>query len=79
MIRLPIASGAVSALRSDVSEKIMVSIAGERNLHMGLTNTSTRNGVLSHCGLYIEKTSIQDKVIALAGNPNGGKSTVLMH
>lgn len=43
---------------------------------MGLTNTSTGAGVLSHCGLYIEKATLQDKVIALAGNPNVGKSTV---
>lgn len=43
---------------------------------MGLTNASTGAGVLSHCGLHIEKETEQDKVIALAGNPNVGKSTV---
>ncbi len=43
---------------------------------MGLTNTSTGAGVLSHCGLTIEKGTPLDKVIALAGNPNVGKSTV---
>jgi len=45
-------------------------------LRMGLTNASTGAGVLSHCGLHIEKETEQDKVIALAGNPNVGKSTV---
>lgn len=43
---------------------------------MGLTNTSTGAGVLSHCGLHIEKETPQDKIVALAGNPNVGKSTV---
>ncbi|MBP1737603.1 MAG: feoB [Oscillospiraceae bacterium] len=43
---------------------------------MGLTNTSTGAGVLSHCGLHIEKETEQDKIVALAGNPNVGKSTV---
>jgi len=43
---------------------------------MGLTNTSTGTGVVSHCGLHIEKVTPQDKVVALAGNPNVGKSTV---
>lgn len=43
---------------------------------MGLTNTSTGTGVLNHCGLHIEKETPKDKVIALAGNPNVGKSTV---
>lgn len=42
---------------------------------MGLTNTSTGAGVLNCC-LRIEKETPQDKVIALAGNPNVGKSTV---
>jgi ferrous iron transport protein B len=43
---------------------------------MGLTGTSTGAGVLNGCGLHIEKESQQDKVVALAGNPNVGKSTV---
>ncbi len=43
---------------------------------MGLTSTSTGAGVLNHCGLQIEKETPQDKVVALAGNPNVGKSTV---
>lgn len=43
---------------------------------MGLTNASTGAGVISHCGLEIERKNPQDKVVALAGNPNVGKSTV---
>ncbi len=43
---------------------------------MGLTNTSTGAGVLSCCGLHIERETQQDKIVALAGNPNVGKSTV---
>ena len=43
---------------------------------MGLTNASTGTGVLNHCGLHIEKVTPKDKIIALAGNPNVGKSTV---
>ena len=43
---------------------------------MGLTGTSTGAGVLRHCGLHIEKETPQDKIVALAGNPNVGKSTV---
>lgn len=43
---------------------------------MGLTNASTGASILSHCGLHIEKETPQDKIIALAGNPNVGKSTV---
>lgn len=43
---------------------------------MGLTTTSTGAGVLNYCGLHIERETQQDKVIALAGNPNVGKSTV---
>ncbi|MFR5049192.1 MAG: ferrous iron transport protein B [Faecalispora sporosphaeroides] len=43
---------------------------------MGLTNASTGAGVLNHCGLHIEKETEQDLIIALAGNPNVGKSTV---
>lgn len=42
---------------------------------MGLTGTSTGAGVLN-CGLQIEKETQQDKIVALAGNPNVGKSTV---
>ena len=41
---------------------------------MGLTNASTGAGVLN-C-LQIEKEAPTDKVVALAGNPNVGKSTV---
>lgn len=43
---------------------------------MGLTSDSTGTGVLNCCGLHIDKKSESDKVIALAGNPNVGKSTV---
>ncbi|KZL91409.1 ferrous iron transport protein B [Clostridium magnum] len=42
---------------------------------MGLTNTSTGAGVLEK-ELRIDKTTSKDKIIALAGNPNVGKSTV---
>lgn len=42
---------------------------------MGLTNQSTGSRVLSDT-LYIERTSPDQKIIALAGNPNVGKSTV---
>jgi len=43
---------------------------------MGLTSTSTGAGVLNRCGLHIVKETPQDKIVALAGNPNVGKSTV---
>lgn len=45
---------------------------------MGLSGASTGTGVLSCCDgiLQIKKQTDQDKVIALAGNPNVGKSTV---
>lgn len=43
---------------------------------MGLTNSSTGTGVLNSCGLRIEKENPHDRIIALAGNPNVGKSTV---
>lgn len=45
---------------------------------MGLSGESTGAGVLNSCGgiLQIEKMSADDKVVALAGNPNVGKSTV---
>jgi ferrous iron transport protein B len=42
---------------------------------MGLTNQSTGVGALGN-ELRIERTTPDDKVIALAGNPNVGKSTV---
>ncbi len=42
---------------------------------MGLTGTSTGTSVLNNC-LTLEKETPQDKIIALAGNPNVGKSTV---
>ncbi len=42
---------------------------------MGLTNQSTGRGALES-ELRIERSSKDDKVIALAGNPNVGKSTV---
>ena len=42
---------------------------------MGLTNTST--GLYAKdSGLVIKKRNYDDKVIALAGNPNVGKSTL---
>lgn len=45
---------------------------------MGLTGESTGAGVLCSCGgvLQIERETEDDKVVALAGNPNVGKSTV---
>ncbi|MEA4921410.1 MAG: ferrous iron transport protein B [Clostridiaceae bacterium] len=43
---------------------------------MGLTGTSTGARVLNYCALHIEKETQEDKVVALAGNPNVGKSTV---
>lgn len=42
---------------------------------MGLTSASTGTGAVDS-GLVIVKNSPEDKVIALAGNPNTGKSTV---
>lgn len=42
---------------------------------MGLTSQSTGAGVLDN-GLKPERTGIDDRVIALGGNPNVGKSTV---
>jgi len=42
---------------------------------MGLTKQSTGSAV-SGDALTIVKTSGQEKVVALAGNPNVGKSTV---
>ncbi|MDD3173903.1 MAG: ferrous iron transport protein B [Herbinix sp.] len=42
---------------------------------MGLTSQSTGAGVLES-ELKIERSGVDDKVIALAGNPNVGKSTV---
>ena len=42
---------------------------------MGLTNTSVGRGAIDG-GLNIAKRSPEDKVIALAGNPNVGKSTI---
>lgn len=46
---------------------------------MGLTSASTGTGILKYCGLQIVKESEQDKIIALGGNPNVGKSTVFNH
>jgi len=43
---------------------------------MGLTVESTGKGVLSYCGLNVAKETEKDLVVALAGNPNVGKSTV---
>ncbi|HML46355.1 MAG TPA: FeoB small GTPase domain-containing protein, partial [Clostridia bacterium] len=43
---------------------------------MGLTDSITQTEAPRHCGLAIEKQTPQDKVVALAGNPNVGKSTV---
>ena len=42
---------------------------------MGLTNSSIGTNAVD-CGLIIKKKSATDKVVALAGNPNVGKSTV---
>lgn len=42
---------------------------------MGLTNTSTGSGAVDG-GLVLQKNRPEDRVIALAGNPNVGKSTV---
>lgn len=42
---------------------------------MGLTHTSTGAGA-ADAGLIIDRRSPEDRVIALAGNPNVGKSTV---
>lgn len=42
---------------------------------MGLTNTSTGTGVFE-AELKIEKITPNDKIVALGGNPNVGKSTV---
>jgi len=42
---------------------------------MGLTNSSIGKNAVDH-GLIIRKSSPDDRVIALAGNPNVGKSTV---
>ncbi len=44
-------------------------------IRMGLTANSTGSGAVDR-GLHIEKTSPDERVIALAGNPNVGKSTV---
>ncbi len=43
---------------------------------MGLTGSSTGAGVLDCCGLCDGKTKHEDITVALAGNPNVGKSTV---
>ena len=42
---------------------------------MGLTHSSTGRGAVDH-GLTIEKKDPSDRVVALAGNPNVGKSTL---
>ena len=42
---------------------------------MGLTNTSVGRSAVD-LGLHIQKRSPKDKVIAVAGNPNVGKSTI---
>lgn len=42
---------------------------------MGLTRGSTGKGA-ADAGLVIQKRDPSDRVIALAGNPNVGKSTV---
>lgn len=42
---------------------------------MGLTVNSVGSGALDH-GLHIRKTDPHDLIVALAGNPNVGKSTV---
>ncbi len=42
---------------------------------MGLTNSSTGSGA-ANCELVIKKHAQSDKIVALAGNPNVGKSTI---
>ena len=42
---------------------------------MGLTKGSVAGGALD-AGLVIKKRRSQDRVVALAGNPNVGKSTI---
>ncbi len=42
---------------------------------MGLTNKSVGHGAIDQ-GLFIKKRNEEDKVIAVAGNPNVGKSTI---
>ena len=42
---------------------------------MGLTNTSVGRSAVD-LGLHIQKRSPKDKVVAVAGNPNVGKSTI---
>lgn len=42
---------------------------------MGLTNTSVGMGAVDS-GLEIRKQASTDKVVAIAGNPNVGKSTL---
>lgn len=43
---------------------------------MGLSKDSTGSNAID-LGLVIKKTHDSDKIIALGGNPNVGKSTVL--
>ena len=43
---------------------------------MGLTGASTGMSVCNRCSLNIGKETQSDKIVALAGNPNVGKSTV---
>lgn len=43
---------------------------------MGLTSTSTGAGALGACAAHIGRRSPEEKIAALAGNPNVGKSTV---
>ena len=42
---------------------------------MGLTRCSTGLGAVD-CGLTVQRLAESDRVFALAGNPNVGKSTV---
>ena len=42
---------------------------------MGLTGSSTGKGAIDG-GFVIRKKSDSDRIVALAGNPNVGKSTV---
>ena len=42
---------------------------------MGLTGESA-GGALRHCGFSVRKETEHDKIVALAGNPNVGKSTL---
>lgn len=50
-------------------------ICGRMEIFMGLSSSSVGTGAIDR-GMEIKKRSPNDKIIALAGNPNVGKSTV---